>query len=31
MLNPEFPPKPQAAPLDHATIVAIMCGIMLSI
>jgi EmrB/QacA subfamily drug resistance transporter len=30
MLNPEVPTKAQAAPLDHATIVAIMWGIMLS-
>jgi hypothetical protein len=31
MLNPESPPRPQTAPLDQATIVAIMWGIMLSI
>ena len=30
MLDPESPPQPQAAPLDHATIVAIMWGIMLA-
>ena len=30
MLNPESPPEPQAAPLDHAAIVAIMGGIMLA-
>jgi hypothetical protein len=31
MLNPESPRKAQTSPLDRATIVAIMGGIMLSI